>query len=70
MHENSALMPNNKFAIKSFDFENRGESIAISVQLLVLAGPFAALGGLFIKKGAKKPLKSRSVDDRRAAAGH
>ena len=60
MHENSALMHNNSFAIKSFDFESRVESIARSVQLLVLAVPPAAHGGPFTKTEAKKTFKLSS----------
>lgn len=62
MHANSALMLSNSFAIKSFDFENRVESIAKSVQLQVLAAPFAVHGGHVTKTKAKKPLKSKSAD--------
>jgi hypothetical protein len=51
---------NNSFAIKSFDFENRVESIARSVQLLVLAVAPAAPGGPVTKTQAKKPLKLSS----------
>ena len=60
MHENSALMLNNSFAIKSFDFESRGESTVRSAQLLVLAVALAAPGGLFIKKKVKKPFELSS----------
>jgi hypothetical protein len=47
-------MRNNSFATKSFDFESRVESIAISVQLLVLAVVAAVHGGLSTKTEAKK----------------
>ena len=59
-HENSALMHNNSFAIKSFVFESRVESIARSVQLLVLAVAPAAPGGPVTKTQAKKPFELSS----------
>ena len=57
MHDNSALMHDNSFAIKSFDFESRVESTVRSAQLLVLAVALAAPGGVFTKKMAKKPFE-------------
>ena len=39
MHENSALMLNNRFAIKLFDLESKDESIAKSVPLPVSIVP-------------------------------
>jgi hypothetical protein len=68
MHENSALMHNSNFVIKSFDFESRVESIARSVQLLVLAVPSAAHGGPFTKTEAKKAFKLSSEAARLEAA--
>jgi hypothetical protein len=68
MHENSALMHNSNFVIKSFDFESRVESIARSGQLLVLAVPSAAHGGPFTKTEAKKAFKLSSEAARLEAA--
>ncbi len=68
MHENLALMHNSNFVIKSFDFESRVESIARSVQLLVLAVPSAAHGGPFTKTVGKKLSKSRNEVAGQAAA--
>ena len=68
MHENSALMHNNSFAIKSFDFESRVESIARSVQLLVLAVAPAAPGGPVTETQVKKPFELSSEAVRLEAA--
>jgi len=70
MHENSALILNNNFAIKSSDFESRVENMSRSAPLLVLVVPHAAHGGAFTKTRAKKPLKSKNADVLPAVAGN
>ncbi len=63
-------MLNSRFVIKSFDFESRVENIARSVQLLVLAIPPVAHGGLFTKTEAKKPFKLSNEAAHVEAAAH
>ena len=69
MQENSALMLNNSFGIKSFDFENRAEPLEKSLPLPVLVVPLVAPGGAVTKTEAKKPLKYKNAAVLTAVAG-